>query len=56
METDGAANLDRGFIQDPNALYRVLRVQAPAHPAVMSRGRTSGVAGYPLSRSARPAG
>jgi cytochrome P450 len=38
METYGATNLGRDFIQDPHALYRALRAQAPAHPVVMWGG------------------
>ena len=30
--------LDRGFVQDPHALYRRLRAEAPAHPVVMWGG------------------
>jgi cytochrome P450 len=35
MQTDRPTTLDRGFIQDPHALYRALRAQAPAHRVSM---------------------
>lgn len=35
MQIDRPTTLDRGFIQDPHALYRALRAQAPAHPVLM---------------------
>lgn len=38
MRTDGTMTLDRGFMQDPNAVYRALRAQAPAHQVMLWRG------------------
>jgi len=35
VEIDEAVRLDREFVQDPHALYRRPRTEAPAHPVVM---------------------
>ena len=38
VEVDEPVRLDREFVQDPHALYRRLRTEAPAHPVVMWGG------------------
>jgi cytochrome P450 len=44
--------LDREFVQDPHALYRHLRTEAPAHPVVMWGGvRAWGVTRYAEARA-----
>ena len=49
VEVDEPVRLDREFVQDPHALYRRLRTEAPAHPMVMWGGVRAW--GHPLCRS-----
>ncbi len=52
MEIDEPVRLDREFVQDPHALYRRPRTEAPAHPVVMWRGvRAWGVTRYAEARA-----